>query len=461
MADTTINFGDLVLRDSALEVSEKKEAKPKRCANAPVFECVSSGNDFVIKRTTAKTSRLLVVLVSQEQYYVKDERSGKVEALSESNLESFFQGLGETYLEIGCSWMDSFYNCKGRREILAAMVTANGFKLAASSGMMRFDDISSMSKALSEIKKWASYMKKSAPLVRSIADIATELDDAKKEAFLANLNVFFHMFDIYGLDQARKFVERLVKCSAFENSERGYEINVTGLYEILFIVPKREFIEHRVGGRVRQLGLGNAGAERIAFQFEKLCSYLFDQSAREGFSNLSHWIANWRDTLLMQIYVCGKVTDKYPVHLLTAHQILSTEAAHLKKEIDAVKWAEAEAGMQKYDFAPVGTELLITHPATPDDMRAEAVAQSNCLASYIGRVIDGRSMIFFARKAANPEGSFLTIEVDARSMQLAQVKARFNQEASDEAMWFLWRWCDEMGISLGDYEHRVRCLRAA
>lgn len=457
MADK-FNFGELVLKADELEAT--RPAAPKKKAAAPVFECVaSSGADFVIKRTTATTSKLLVILVSQEQYYVKDENKGELNALTNKTLSSFFTGFGENAICIGCSWLDCFTNSKSNREGLLTTIKAKGFKQAAMSGLLDFNDFVGYhgfnpSYARRRIEELSSLAEKSSPVVKHVAEVAASVPQSKQRLFTDNFDQFLQVLDVYGLDRTREFINRYAESAFFTEGSDFADAQLYPLSELLSIVPTRKGIEASKYC-VRQHTYGDP----VSFQFASLCDYLFNQSAREGVVSLRDWLTYWKDTLLLQIYVSGKIVDKYPHNLLTSHQILSAEASRMKKIVDEEKWAKAEATMRNYDYAPEG-KYLITHPESPDAMRSEAVAQNNCLSSYIDSVLEGRCMIFFARKASDPEKSFLTIEVN-RAGELAQVKARFNREADDDSMRFVAQWCRDKGITLGGYAHRADKLLAA
>lgn len=456
--ENAIDFGKLVLKGDVTEAVQK--TAPKKKAAAPVFECIaSSGVDFVVKRTTATTSRLLVMLVSQDQYYVKDERTGVIEMLTDKVLESFFQGLGDKCLHIGCSWLEHFSNSKTSREALTTLVRMKGFKQAAICGLVDFGKYFdyrgqfNARAANTHINRLSHYAEASMPLMKYIGEVSTRIPHSKKELLDANAEALLAIFKTYGLDRSREFIDRFIGSAAFESADDTREAQLQGLSELLSIIPTRAGI---VASRYRVKQHAAYGTP-VSFQFDKLCDYLFDQSAHEGFTSLWDWLVNWKDTLLLQLYVSGKIVDKYPDNLLSAHQILSSEAARMQKAIDEKRWAKAETAMRDFDYAPEGSKYIVIHPTTPDAMRAEAVAQSNCLASYIDRVIEGRTMIFFVRKASDPEKSLLTIEVSS-SFELRQVKARFNREADSDAMLFVAQWCREKGISLGAYAGRMAAL---
>ena len=68
----------------------------------------------------------------------------------------------------------------------------------------------------------------------------------------------------------------------------------------------------------------------------------------------------------------------------------------------------------------------------------EAVAQNNCVASYIDKVIDGECHIMFLRKKSNPKESLVTIEI--RNNHIVQARRRFNDPVTLEDLEVIDKW---------------------
>ena len=80
-------MAEVKLQDYIVTVS--KEPEPSE-AYSVILE---NNTDFIISRKTAKSSKELVILISQGLFYEKDTKSGKIESVTESRLRSFFRGL--------------------------------------------------------------------------------------------------------------------------------------------------------------------------------------------------------------------------------------------------------------------------------------------------------------------------------------------------------------------------------
>lgn len=117
--------------------------------------------------------------------------------------------------------------------------------------------------------------------------------------------------------------------------------------------------------------------------------------------------------------------DRYPRHFLTSHQITSRTYQRWKKEFNEELFAKR-----------VNTKMEVTigdykfiYPKTTKDIKDEAVQQSNCVASYIDKVIDGSCDIILMRKKNDVENSLVTVEV--RNGKVVQARQRFNESVNE------------------------------
>ena len=117
--------------------------------------------------------------------------------------------------------------------------------------------------------------------------------------------------------------------------------------------------------------------------------------------------------------------DKYPRHFLTSHQITSRTYQRWKQEFNEELFAKR-----------VNTKMEVTigdykfiYPKTTKDIKDEAVQQSNCVASYIDKVIDGSCDIILMRKKNDVGNSLVTVEV--RNGKVVQARQRFNESVNE------------------------------
>ena len=117
--------------------------------------------------------------------------------------------------------------------------------------------------------------------------------------------------------------------------------------------------------------------------------------------------------------------DRYPRHFLTSHQITSRTYQRWKQEFNEELFAKR-----------VNTKMEVTigdykfiYPKTTKDIKDEAVQQSNCVASYINKVIGGSCDIILMRKKNDVENSLVTVEV--RNGKVVQARQRFNESVNE------------------------------
>lgn len=145
----------------------------------------------------------------------------------------------------------------------------------------------------------------------------------------------------------------------------------------------------------------------------------------EAFDNTRNLIGEIYDYANMMNQISPKF-DKYPRHFLTTHQIASRNYTRLRKEFPEELFHKRINTKYEISYG----EYMFIYPKSTQDIKDEAVQQSNCVASYIDRVIDGKCDILFLRKRNNPEESLVTIEVV--NGKIVQARRRFNDLVTEE-----------------------------
>jgi hypothetical protein len=137
--------------------------------------------------------------------------------------------------------------------------------------------------------------------------------------------------------------------------------------------------------------------------------------------------------LLKEIYdyanMMSKIShkfDKYPRHFLTTHRIACRNYNRLKEKFDEEAFKKRIDKSMEKSFG----EYVFIYPDSTQDIKDEASRMSNCVASYIKDVIDGRCHILFLRLKDKIDKSVVTIEV--KNGKIVQAKQRFNDPVSAE-----------------------------
>lgn len=150
-----------------------------------------------------------------------------------------------------------------------------------------------------------------------------------------------------------------------------------------------------------------------------LMDYLDHLYTFEALNNMANTIVELFDYARMMKKISNKF-DKYPRHFLTTHQIAVRNYERLMKKF------KEEDFQQQIDLSledEIGDYTFI-YPKTTQEIKDEAVAQNNCVASYIESVLKGNCHIMFMRHKNDPTNSLVTLEI--RRNQIVQAKRRFN-----------------------------------
>ena len=161
------------------------------------------------------------------------------------------------------------------------------------------------------------------------------------------------------------------------------------------------------------------------YNAKSLFVYLDELKTFEAINDMKCLIHEIYDYARMMSTISNKY-DKYPRHFLTTHKIACRNYNRLRKEF-------SEELFKKYinkDYECTYKDYVFIYPSCTQDIKDEATAQNNCVASYIDRVIDGNCHIMFLRKIDSPDKSLVTIEI--RNNKIVQAKRRFNYPITQE-----------------------------
>ena len=157
------------------------------------------------------------------------------------------------------------------------------------------------------------------------------------------------------------------------------------------------------------------------YDYKALLRYIDNLAAFEGLENINLILVELYDYVEMMKKLSPKF-DKYPRYFLTTHQIAIRNYNRLKQQFDEEDFKKKYT--EKYNITY--KDYIFTYPKTIQDIRDEAVSQSNCVASYIQKVLDGKCHIIFMRYKDTPDTSLVTIEI--RNDQIVQAKGAYNRE---------------------------------
>ncbi len=437
--ETTIK--DLILSDEAVIENRPKARKaPRKPAE---YEIVTiSGPDFAVRKKGTKANYLLVCICSKGQFYIRNEATGETDQLDPAGLLKFLNDIPKDSLldlsdESGNApfWITGLDRNRDFAENFMAAVSDDTIRMYFCKNMLSFGGI----------EEYVERMRKS----RYGSPGNTELH---KVDFKRAKMVFECAAEIC----PRKDVKAgLSECLAAGRSEekigsmfqvllRTYDQhssrylwrNTKTVYDWLFdnwgIEGVKQFIRSYLETPVAYMPDNFESSQTIqktTFALSEFVDYSFCECTRQGYAdNPRNFVQSWDDYLDMQQQVYGKIQKKYSEYLASDEAALSYKVAKLQEAQQIRNFSDVYNRLKLYE-GRVG-KYLIMAPRTPKDMIEEGQMQSNCVASYIDRVADGHTMIFFMRLRKDPERSLVTIEV--RDGHLVQVKARFNKRPTDE-----------------------------
>ena len=399
---------------------------------------ICSGCDLAIERTTSRSSSLLVLLLSQKQYYIKT--GDNIEPLDATNYTKFFASIEERFdLPTGvggiCNWTKSLVKGKAAGENLICFLANETFVELAKKNLITpavYEDTS---------------------LFRCTVDLYTENPALYTYMFNAakncsNFNIINSNFaemalslaKNLSLEYAKFFIDFLIHSPLLESICLKYSIPAEENIFLSknFFIPLTSY-NSRVGRAT-----GNLASNGVVFEPKSFINYITYEACAQGFANnINYFLSSWNDTLMLQLFIFGKIKEKYPKNLMSLHSKLSYLSYQKKKSYDEKKWAEAVKNMEPLEYK--GVKYSIICPKTPEDMRDEAQQQGNCLVGYIDNVTNGYEKIFFLRDNNNLSASLVTIEVynDGR---IGQVCAAHNKTPKEAVLNFVAKWAGEKGL---------------
>jgi hypothetical protein len=355
------------LKSAPQSVVESKQVnRPKR---APVFElALVNYPDFVIRKSTSKTEKMLVFMVSQDSYYIKTIKNGfeEIEPLDEDNYSKFTSGMTDMYLPEDF-WLKRIMSGKVFFNAIMRELSLSGTKKAIL-GKYYFQNNINKDGDFAYSIEMREKMYSKIPYLLKCKDF--------KQEYIWDWEAFYDIMEKFGLDNARVFIKEL------GNSL----VHVDSCYTLKYLLDEYEF------------------------DFTSFKDYVLYDSVRLGYAmSFSQFIYTWKDTLSMQEQLWGKVKDKYPEHLSDFHNQLSYKCLLMKREgykTQIVNRAKKASVLE----ATIGDYTFII-PKQPQDFYDEATAMSNCLASYVDKYATGKDYIVFMRHKDTPEKSLVTIEI--------------------------------------------------
>ena len=161
------------------------------------------------------------------------------------------------------------------------------------------------------------------------------------------------------------------------------------------------------------------------YNAKALLKYIDYLATFEALDDMYDIIKELTDYARMMSVISNKY-EKYPKHFLTTHTIACRTYNRLKLQFSEDIFKNRIRKDLEWEYG----KYKFIYPKCTQDIKDEAVQQSNCVASYIQKVIDGDCHIMFMRYKDSPDESLVTLEI--RNNQIVQAKRKYNDDVSIE-----------------------------
>ena len=488
MEEKNFNFKEFILKEEIVEETEEKKSTARQKPTVEFNVEWADHCDAIISRKTKTSTQYLALLVSQKQYYIKDN-SGKVSTLTTDNLNKFMNGSDDNGILINTNWMTLLPKNKKNNGNLLNILNSDlfcelakmGYAWLGDSLIQQKEDWRNRRVDNEKLVNTTKLFMENKKLFRKLIETGKQIPVGAEQMFKKELtNAFFEdtsnslatfFGDAYGtiLMNVLNLRNRNVLAPSFVYFKDVYgESGVSQLADAMAAqrcVSSRKLRSFDTVGYWRRRNTDEAAinlakiAKHYNCKFENFLDYVVYEPQRQGYT-IEDFAQTWYDTLRMQVSVYGEVKDKYPEELASLHQRMSYRCSLLEyaKELEeqqernnAITYRKKELSGNCY--ADKNEPWIITIPSSVGDILEEAQQQSNCLASYVEPYVKGDTDLYFMREKNEPEKSLITIEI--RDNALRQAYAHHNTKPGAKEMRFIEKWCKKNGFTYAtDYSPR-------
>lgn len=291
---------------------------------------------------------------------------------------------------------------------------------------------------LSKINQYRFYEQYFSAGITNIArNFTMKIEDLPK-GYLKHARIYDIKIDTLSVKTYERF------SNAFGEIER-----IVNKYEVLnrellkqMLIPNTQLVLNKDTGQWDKLDIIDQGryrANKVNQNFEELISkysynkmsllqYIDNIMYFEGVSPLSTLLDELVDYNRMQSEMSIHKYEKYPKNFLTTHTITCRNYNRLTTTYPVESFEERVD--KELEFTT--KDYIFIYPNTPQDIKDEAVMQTNCVASYIDKVINGTCHIMFLRKKEEPNQSLVTLEI--KNYKVVQSRRAFNKDPLPEEL---------------------------
>ena len=395
-----------------LKEQTNEEVKTSVANNNVYTIKLENNTDFIINKKNTRVDKDFVILISQDLFVVKDNKTNNVTKLKRhifiKQFNSFFNKLEEASIILTkVEWINSINRGAEAKNIVEFFIFNDTRKFILKNGLYKEYKQSSCQDLIFEfgmknIKLFKYALQQLKPLNssnRELIELVMKLDDSG-----INYNNIKYFIDLAK--------ESGIKCKNYYDlpsnlidiiKDRDYNLDINSLFEYLTFCLSAQGLE--------------------------LDSCIFMQ--------------NYKDYLRMEFEMAGKIKDKYPKYLKTQHDITVKKYNTWKQHKNDLQIFNNSELHKDLEYKDKNYSIII--PESSEEVLDEALQQHNCLASYIGRIVEDKSVVLFMRSNNDLDKSLVTIEVVDNEIRQALQKR--NTKVTKEQKDFLVKWAKEKELN--------------
>lgn len=406
-----LHVRDLVLKGD--ELARSGAAKP----DWDYSLAVADGPDFALRRVRGSQSELMAVVVTQGQYYVRNEKTGRIRPLTASALRSWLDAAKLD--DAPAPWLLTGQRPAYYTDLMDCLADDSVRELVKR-GMVRFD-------------RWNRRFTVSAVRKRAADFLAI---GRWKSLWRAAQGLWGHEGAV---EHLRFYV--VYACASAESRVLDYVIRAAPSLDALDDSRFHEVLPWACGlNDVSWAAYGLDALGKIAsggaeVDLDRLGKSLESASASIGIT--------WYPRLLdEQQAAWGEIRVPYPRDFRELRRRLDRDLELARAE--RFRAAFERRTEQTADWAYADGEYIIRTPRDSSELMDEGNAMSNCVGSFAQAHAAGDTTILFMRRADAPEAPLVDVEV--YKGQVRQAFRAHNMHLTDAELSWLTRWCERVGI---------------
>lgn len=208
------------------------------------------------------------------------------------------------------------------------------------------------------------------------------------------------------------------------------------VYQIDEHMTKEKFMEAYGSYSYHRLGHGYSSRKefpnimKYGYSVNEITKYLDKQFNKQTDDSTVGQLWNWFHDYLNMCDLLGVTPDKFPSDIKSAHDNVAKAYSAKANALTDKKLSAIAANAEKLIPQTKDEDLYeIRLPKSIYDFVQEGQNMHNCVGSYVDRVSNGHSLVFFIRKKDEPDASFVTAEY--RSHNITQLYYKNNRRVSD------------------------------